>query len=298
MNLGLTLSLGSRRAGGGTPAPVKTYELDAIDNVFSACFLKQVTALWAGALVRLRRSTDNIEQDFFAADDQWIDTAEITTWLAGATAHVVRVYDQFGFGRDVFQSSASLQPTLDMSGTRPSFVMNGTRRMGYAVSGVGSVTGMFRNVSAASSIAIRKYDSLAAPGSMLAIGTGTTGTRVHIFSLNTGPVFQAGGRRLDADSSQNTTGLAANTNWGVQITRYDWAGAKLFNAVDGASEVRDPFQTAGSISNTVPTHATLGHNNGATIMNGKFVGVALVNDLITDAEVPGLMTSLAALEPA
>lgn len=287
-------SLHARRVS-ASAAPL---ELDSISNVYSGCFLKAVTKNYAGALVRLRRASDNVEADFYGTAGGWVSIAEVTAWLAGSTAYVVRIYDQFGYGRDIFQATTGLQPALDISGVRPCFVLNGTAYLQYAVSAGGSVADFANNVTAASIIAVRKFDSLASATSIFALATSGAVTRIHMFMSNTGPVIQSGGRRLDADSNVNSTGVAANTSWCVQVTRYDYAGAKLYNDVEAASEVKNPFQTAGSTSATSSTYATVGSNNGATITTGKMTGIALVSGLLTNTETANMIAAFNLLKAA
>lgn len=74
----------------------------------------------SSATCRVRRGSDNAERDYAAPL-----SAEIATWCGGATAYLVRHYDQTGLGHDLYQSSLPLQPALDLSGTYPAAVYDG-----------------------------------------------------------------------------------------------------------------------------------------------------------------------------
>jgi hypothetical protein len=130
--------------------------------------------------------------------------------------------------------------------------------------------------------------------SIMAAGKSGPTAHVHMFLDTTGPLFKASGRRLDADSSVNSTGISANTNWGVQIGRYNWSSAILQHTVEATTETLNPFQTAGLTSNTPLTYITVGSNSINTISNAKFTTAFLVSDLLTDPETAALVTALSA----
>lgn len=71
--------------------------------------LRTLVEGYTGALIRLRRSSDDAESDFFEADDGIIDTTAIAAWLGGATGYPVAEYDQSGNGRDAAQATATKQ---------------------------------------------------------------------------------------------------------------------------------------------------------------------------------------------
>lgn len=87
--------------------------LDAIPNIFAAFGLRRLLTSYEGPLVRLRRSSDDAEQDFGAGGDAgWIDTAAVLAWVGDANGHVVTWYDQSGNGLDVTQAMPEAQPVL------------------------------------------------------------------------------------------------------------------------------------------------------------------------------------------
>jgi hypothetical protein len=88
-------------------------------SVRAAFSLRLLTRGYTGPTIRIRRSTDNVTQDFYANVAGDLGTSynaggtSITTWLSGATAFVVTWYDQSGGARDATQSTAANQPTLN-----------------------------------------------------------------------------------------------------------------------------------------------------------------------------------------
>ncbi len=95
------------------------FALDKIATPPAACYsLRRLRVAYNGPLVRLRRSSDSQEKDFWAVPGDPVGTlnvTEILIWLAGDTGFVVTWYDQSGFGHDVVQATAGNQPKLDSS---------------------------------------------------------------------------------------------------------------------------------------------------------------------------------------
>jgi hypothetical protein len=73
--------------------------------------LRLLSNSYNGPLLRLRRSTDNSEQDFYASGRN-LDTAAIRAWMGAGTVNCVTLYDQSGNGRNITQATASAQPKL------------------------------------------------------------------------------------------------------------------------------------------------------------------------------------------
>lgn len=66
---------------------------------------------YSGPCVRLRRSTDNVEQDFGFLGG-WLDIAAVSAWLGAASGKIVTLYDQSGSARHTYQGVAASQPTI------------------------------------------------------------------------------------------------------------------------------------------------------------------------------------------
>lgn len=71
-----------------------------------------------GPMVRVRRSTDNVEQDFYGDVFGKLGTrvyaggTSLTSWLGGATGFVTTLYDQSGNVRNVTQTTNANQPII------------------------------------------------------------------------------------------------------------------------------------------------------------------------------------------
>jgi hypothetical protein len=71
---------------------------------------------YTGNCIRVRRASDNAEQDI-GFDGQDLDTAALTTFCTGTNCFLRTVYDQSGNGYDVVQTTTSNQPKIYDSST-------------------------------------------------------------------------------------------------------------------------------------------------------------------------------------
>ena len=100
-----------------TPAAdIASLPLDGISNITAAYSVRRLLTSYTDDLIRLRRDSDNAELDFGYDGNGDLDTAAITTWLAGANGFVATWYDQGLNGYDVANSTAVGQPQLIVGG--------------------------------------------------------------------------------------------------------------------------------------------------------------------------------------
>ncbi len=75
-----------------------------------------------GPMVRVRRNSDNVEQDFYGDVFGKLGTriyatgTSFASWLGGATGFVIMMYDQSGNVRNIGQATNANQPTISTSG--------------------------------------------------------------------------------------------------------------------------------------------------------------------------------------
>lgn len=77
---------------------------------------RRLLASYEGSLIRIRRSSDNAEQDigYDVAGD--LDTAAITAFVSSNSAYITTIYSQNG-GQNLTQSTAAMQMRLVNAGT-------------------------------------------------------------------------------------------------------------------------------------------------------------------------------------
>lgn len=89
--------------------------LDIYPNAAFAYSFRKLRAAYAGSAVRIRRSSDNAEQDIgFSGED--FDAASAATFISGGSGYIVTWYDQSGNGLDATQATAGDQPIYDATG--------------------------------------------------------------------------------------------------------------------------------------------------------------------------------------
>ena len=107
------LQVGPGFFGGAASA---TGRLDALTtNLWSCGGLDLIRGNWAGAAIRVRRSSDNTEQDIgFIATA--LDTVSMVAFCGVGDGFIVKAYDQSGGGNDFGQTTQAAQPKIVSSG--------------------------------------------------------------------------------------------------------------------------------------------------------------------------------------
>jgi len=106
--------LNSYRFGGGTPSALTA-------NLWGAYSINKILPTYVGSALRVRRSSDNAEQDIGFSGTA-LDTASLASFVGLDSAYVTRMYDQSGIGGDVVQVTAAKQPRLISAGVYDGFV--------------------------------------------------------------------------------------------------------------------------------------------------------------------------------
>ena len=89
--------------------------LDLYPNAAAAYSLRKLRTAYSGSAVRVRRSSDNTEQDIgFVADE--LDTASLLAFCGAGNGFVQTWYDQSGNARDAAQTTQTKQPRIVSSG--------------------------------------------------------------------------------------------------------------------------------------------------------------------------------------
>ena len=118
---------------------VTTGLLDAYGGAAAAYSLRRLSANYGEAVVRVRRSSDNTEQDFTAAQ---VTNGTLTTFCGAGDGFVRTWYDQSGNGNHAGQSTMANQPLIVQNGSLiteyglPSLDFNGdTQRLVTTLTG-------------------------------------------------------------------------------------------------------------------------------------------------------------------
>ena len=102
--------------------------LDTYSGASAAYSLRQLRTAYSGNAIRVRRSSDNAEQDFgFVSND--LDTASLLTFCGVGNGFVTTWYDQSGNANNATQSTAIAQPQIVSSGAM--ITTNGKNSMSF-----------------------------------------------------------------------------------------------------------------------------------------------------------------------
>jgi hypothetical protein len=285
--------------GGTPPTPFdpSTYGIDALDNVYGVHGVARILTSWTGNLVRLRRSSDNVERDFsYVSATGFLDTGSITDWLLGGTGFVTTIYDQTGNSRHWTRSTQSQQPQIDLAGAHPVINFDG----GDHLTGAGTTLLGWTNAQAAvSAICVWKPLGTGSFQNMFASSYGA-GTTVRVgLQLDNGGNIRISSNANDS-TTVNSTGVTHGNAWGTQIARWDVANTDWFHRFESLTESALTWSGA---SGTFPASDSqaiaLGANpafGGITTSGTKFAALILTRDKLSDAEDSSLVTSLAGLK--
>jgi hypothetical protein len=108
--------------------------LDTYPNAAVAYSIRKLRTAYTGSAIRVRRSSDNTEQDigFSGAN---LDTSALTSFCGSGNGFVTTWYDQSGNGRNATQTTAANQPQIVSTGSvimeasKPTLEFNGSKRL-------------------------------------------------------------------------------------------------------------------------------------------------------------------------
>ncbi len=105
--------------------------LDDYPNAAAAYSLRKLRSAYTGSAIRVRRSSDNTEQDIGFVNNQ-LDVSDLQSFCSGTGGFVTTWYDQSGNGYNATQTTAANQPQIVSSGsvilenTKPALQFDGS----------------------------------------------------------------------------------------------------------------------------------------------------------------------------
>jgi SPP1 family predicted phage head-tail adaptor len=110
------LATGTTTADLTVNAPSASLLLDLYPSAAAAYSLRKLRTAYSGSAVRVRRSSDNTEQDIGFVAGQ-LDTASLLAFCGAGNGFVTSWYDQSGDARDAAQTTQANQPQIVSSGS-------------------------------------------------------------------------------------------------------------------------------------------------------------------------------------
>lgn len=104
----------------------QSYLLDTYSGAAVAYSLRKLSSTYTGHAIRVRRSSDNTEQNIGFDSNGNLDTTALTTFVGANDGFVTTWYDQSGNLNNVIQSTASNQAKIVSAGSVNAIVGTGT----------------------------------------------------------------------------------------------------------------------------------------------------------------------------
>jgi prepilin-type N-terminal cleavage/methylation domain-containing protein len=89
--------------------------LDEYPNASAAYSLRKLRTAYTGNAIRVRRSSDNVEQDIGFVNNE-LDTTALVSFIGSNSGFISTWYDQSGNGRDAVQTTTLVQPRIVNAG--------------------------------------------------------------------------------------------------------------------------------------------------------------------------------------
>jgi hypothetical protein len=229
--------------------------LDTYTGAAAAYSLRLLDSTYTGDAIRVRRASDNAEQDI-GFDDNELDTAALATFCSGTDGFVKTWYDQSGNANDATQTTTSAQPKIyDASAGvvtengKPAVEFNGTS---FTMSASANLTGAVsiflvyrRNTTAGNYILDGQNSTRLAVGGVTDTGqfqvyvsSGVGGLTDVLNQQNLGYVLADGANSEVALNGNTATtgdsGNAVNTStiyFGARLGSSSWLNGKIQEVV-------------------------------------------------------------------
>lgn len=230
--------------------------------------LVRLSSSYIGATMRIRRSTDNVELDFYADNYGDFGTGldasgtSISTWLNGASAYITTWYDQSGKGKNATQTNTNIQPILEYLNKWINF---STSRYFSLPNG----TVPFSN--SAYTVVIKHGDMANQTGGLLGSGTYGTANATNAFRRhNSGYYNYWWGNDLLISS-----GFASGN-----VVTYKYDGVTRIGYVNGTQSSSSSLNNR----NSTDINNTIGVTNGSEYMNGQLYNIFIFSTSLSDTD--------------
>lgn len=123
--------------------------LDTYSGAAAAYSLRKLRIAYTGSAIRVRRASDNTEQNIGFVNNV-LDTSSLITFCSGTDGFVTTWYDQSGNGYNATQTAAARQPSIytnaggvRLNSGKPALFFSGAYSLQYVSVNLGSSTTVF-----------------------------------------------------------------------------------------------------------------------------------------------------------
>jgi hypothetical protein len=330
--------LGQTRVGirGAAQTQVQTSSLllDSYSGAAAAYSLRKLNGSYTGSAIRVRRSSDNTEQNIGFDAGGNLNTVALLAFVGSGSGFVTTWYDQSGNSKNLIQTTAGNQPSIVLLGvlntqnSKPilitdfnSFMINGlvpingttnsifaTIKMNSTRGNIAFMAGYGNDnqhfVSRTSTGTGRYYDSAGQEITAAALPNGLNSINIHENSSGV-TVYENGSGLITnfAHSTSNTTGIV--------IFKRDVSDNNYMSNGSGFSELiiygnsSQLINNAGISSNINSYYTiyppTVSDTNAQAFLNAASITnltqANAINTLVTDLKTAGIWTKMKALYP-
>lgn len=255
-----------RRSGNFSSYPLL---LDAYPDAAAAYSLRKIRENYTGPVVQVRRSNDNAELTFTAEE---IENGTLAAWVgAGNNGFVKTWYDQSLNGRNVTQTTTSVQPQIVTSGAL--FTLNGKPAINWDSGSVNRrLTGTISTSTALSVHAV--FSAVKRPSNyvkLFNIGADNTtqGYGYNVFAFQAFQDWQIGDATMLADGFESTRN-ARIVSRGEIFTSSETSQNLYFSSISSTAaqafvnraEIAYRIQKTGNTTTLTNTTLYVGNNDG------------------------------------
>lgn len=268
-------------------------------NAYSCC--RKLRAAYAGAAFRVRRDSDNTEQDIGFAGVVF-DQAALLAFVGAGSGYVVTLYDQSGNGRDLIQATVTNQPRIVNVGV-PEAYPSGQIAMLFDGAGdrlarlvAGNTTGLTGNpnitMGAVFQITNTAVSSVPCGFGDVTAATGTT----CVFHRSTAASTSM--KKQHGNTDRNWTLISQVNTAGHAYVMQHTAGGNVHSGSmrqNGAALAQGSTTGSAVALNLADTSLNLGANvSGGSLLPGKLNTFILFNAVLAGTDLAALETELAA----
>lgn len=245
-----------------------SYILDDYTSAAGAWSLRKLKSDYSGNCIKIRRSSDNTEQDIGFVNNE-VDTASMKSFVGSNSGYITTWYDQSGNTKDLTQTTAANQPAIIESGT---VYRQGTK---VSIKFTSSSSHYLTNDSIAASSVANAYISQV-------FKSNSTGANYPIFGMGSNALIYLHGSAVNRMYAYagNVYGDFSNSSTSLQLSEMIYNGGGAANSDRLKYYFNASGLTASSYSGTVP--ATIS-GTGLSIARLYSVGIYLdgaVSELI------------------
>ena len=218
--------------------------LDTYPNAAAAYSLRKLRTAYTGNAIKVRRSSDNTEQDIGFTALGNLDTSALTSFCGSGNGFVTTWYDQSGNGYNATQTTAANQPQIVSSGS----VINVNSKPSLQFDGTNNLLNHTLNVNSGFSLIAAVVKNMNNSGGIDGVYNFTAPSNAIMNSIMSN---------------------ANSVNWGLYINSFKNSGYNIYNYQAFVASYSDNL-TSGTVTNNLITN-----NNLTTVTDtGRYLGDA------------------------